>query len=201
MIITSDFLNSFLKGVFSGCDEYVADVDEFLSTYGDIQTFDFIIEKLKEKNLTRWVKILTIKKYEIIKMLGDYTYGKYRVYNPITNIFIEYETLEEAQQSQDTIRQEWLKHESLRWAVNQEIDNQDGTITWKPVDWETFSEPDSYQVFVHTTGQYVFCPTVEEAKQKLKELQDAFIDAYQPKIQQQIIHADGDTAWGIVEIQ
>lgn len=63
------------------------------------------------------------------------------------------------------------------FAVRQ-IEHENGDTTWVPVDLDTFTEDDQFQVFNTFTGEHEYFDNIAAAKARWDELKQQIIDTY-----------------------
>lgn len=64
------------------------------------------------------------------------------------------------------------------FAVRQ-IEHENGDATWVPVDLDTFTEEDQFQVFNTFTGKHEYFDNLAAAKARWDELKQQIIDVYE----------------------
>lgn len=163
----------------------------------DGMEFGAAIQSLKEAGHPKWAAWLRSRRTSVIAASEDMVFGKYRTTHPITYEQVEHLTIEQAQAARHAIKQYFLVTEAHRFTVNQEIEHENGDVTWLPVDLDVCEYEDRYQVFNQATGTYELCETLAAAKAKFSEIKEQCAEQNVPQIQQQIISGD-EFAWTVV---
>lgn len=171
-----------------------ASFDEGVALGLDGMKFDDAIQTFRAAGHTKWAAWLRAHRADIILASDNFRFGGYRVTNPLTQEVTLCETIEQAQATRHAIKQYFLVAEAHRFAANQEIEHDNGDVTWLPVDLDACEYEDRYQVFNQATGTYELCETLAAAKAKFAEIKEQCAEQNVPQIQQQIISGD-ESAW------
>ena len=77
------------------------------------------------------------------------------------------------------------------FAVRQ-IEHENGDTTWVPVDLDTFTEDDQFQVFNTFTGEHEYFDNIAAAKARWDELKQQIIDTFVTTVPSgpQVIHME-----------
>lgn len=193
MIITKQMIES-----LESCAESAPDIEAFIAAHGDNREFNFVVDTLIAEGMRKWALWLRGKKLDFMKMSDDFRFGGYRVTNPLNQEVTLCETIEQAQATRHAIKQYFLVSEAHRFAANQEIEHENGDVTWLPVDLDACEYEDRYQVFNQATGTYELCETLADAKAKFAEIKEQCAEQNVQAIQQQIISGD-ESAWVTVK--
>jgi hypothetical protein len=131
-----------------------------------------------------------------VKFYNDWSYtGKYSFINLINNIrskeyTSENEMLDDYNIEKNIIMQQYLDSMS----INEHINNEDNTTTWKPVDIKNLIDEAEYQVFNPMLGTHKFCATLQETKDEILNIQNNYVNIMLKK-EKQITNPDGNYAW------
>lgn len=192
MIITKQMIES-----LESCAESAPDIEAFIAAHGDNREFNFVVDTLIAEGMRKWALWLRSKKLDFMKMSDDFCYGSYQVTNPLTQEVTLCETIEQAQAARHALKQYFIIAEASRFAANQEIEHENGDVTWLPVDLDTCEDEDKYQVFNQATGAYELCKTLAAAKAKFAEIKEQCAEQNVPQIQQQVTSGDGESLWTV----
>lgn len=201
MIITSDMLDRLPK-----CSNLIdgklpiEHLHDFVANHGGSWEFSFVVDTLKDDGFrftSRWVNAQHIA---LLKMSDSFAWGNYRVRNLLTGEYSEHETYANALLAQKADADLYVATKASYFAVNQEIEHDNGDVTWLAVDPETFSEEDRYQVFDHKTGTYTLCETIAEAKERIVQIKNEIVEAGMSPVERCMSCASGDTAWANFDI-
>jgi len=131
-----------------------------------------------------------------VKFYNDWSYtGKYSFINLINNIrskeyTSENEMLDDYNIEKNIIMQQYLD----KMSINEHINNEDNTTTWKPVDIKNLIDEAEYQVFNPMLGTHKFCATLQETKDEILNIQNNYVNIMLKK-EKQITNPDGNYAW------
>lgn len=194
MIITKKIgmqVGACTQGVIDGILIAINDPENY---QGDINYREAItkLENSDRPDLANWLKA---SKISIIKAIGNYTFGGYRVQNIISGEFQYFDNLSDAKAQVVANGKEYVINQKERFSVNIDIDNPDGSVTWTPVDPFSFDQEDDYQVFNTFTGHYDYYSNLTDAKVAQNNL-ESIVASQVPDVQQQIISSDGtESGW------
>ena len=189
MIITKQMIES-----LDSCAESAPDIESFIAAHGDNREFNFVVDTLTSEGFRKWALWLRSKRIDFMRMADDFCYGGYRVTNPLTQETTQCETIEQAQAARHALKQYFIIAEASRFAANEEIEHENGDVTWLPVDLDACEYEDKYQVFNQATGTYELCDTLAAAKAKFAEIKEQCAEHNVQQIQQQI-SSGGESAW------
>lgn len=171
-----------------------ASFDDGVALGLDGMEFDDAIQTFRAAGHTKWAAWLRAHRADIILASDDFCYGGYRVTNPLTQEVTLCETIEQAQAARHALKQYFIIAEASRFAANEEIEHENGDVTWLPVDLDACEYEDKYQVFNQATGTYELCDTLAAAKAKFAEIKEQCAEHNVQQIQQQI-SSGGESAW------
>jgi hypothetical protein len=130
-----------------------------------------------------------------IKYYNDWFYTeKYSFVNRTNNVLKEYNSKEEMLVAFEIVKTIVMQEYLDKMSINEHISNEDGTVTWVPVDIKTLTDEAEYQVFNPMLGTHKYCATLQDAKTEILSIQESFANSMLTK-QEQISNPDGDCAW------
>ena len=178
-----------------GCESGLVFMRSYSPMFPNGIEFQKAVEIVNALGKDELVENLMSNKGKYIRMSDKYTKGGYRYFCLRCSEATYFDNLEQANSHRDAKRAEDFNAEIPKYTIAQEIECDNGDVTWVAISYADLVEEDRYQVFDPMVGTHTLCKNLQAVKDFIHASIDARIDQHLNCVEQEIFSGYGDSEW------